>query len=74
MQILIANVLYDLFPLLYWFQASQDKKSLDVGANLFVGNLDPVSSIRYFLFILLESCIVFSTCVCVWTHERLLYH
>lgn len=24
-------------------QASQDKKSLDVGANLFVGNLDPVS-------------------------------
>jgi hypothetical protein len=23
-------------------QASQDKKSLDVGANLFVGNLDPV--------------------------------
>lgn len=26
------------------FQASQDKKSVDVGANLFVGNLDPVSS------------------------------
>ena len=25
-------------------QASQDKKSLDVGANLFIGNLDPVSS------------------------------
>lgn len=25
-------------------QASQDKKSLDVGANLFVGNLDPVST------------------------------
>jgi hypothetical protein len=24
-------------------QASQDKKSLDVGANLFIGNLDPVS-------------------------------
>ncbi|CAL5324476.1 unnamed protein product [Camellia sinensis] len=23
-------------------KASQDKKSLDVGANLFVGNLDPV--------------------------------
>lgn len=30
------------FILFYWFQASQDKKSLDVGANLFVGNLDPV--------------------------------
>jgi len=28
---------------LFWFQASQDKKSLDVGANLFIGNLDPVS-------------------------------
>lgn len=27
-----------------YFQASQDKKSLDVGANLFIGNLDPVSS------------------------------
>lgn len=26
----------------FGFQASQDKKSLDVGANLFVGNLDPV--------------------------------
>lgn len=27
-------------------QASQDKKSLDVGANLFVGNLDPVSQLK----------------------------
>ena len=27
-------------------QASQDKKSLDVGANLFVGNLDPVSELH----------------------------
>lgn len=27
------------------FQASQDKKSVDVGANLFVGNLDPVSDL-----------------------------
>lgn len=26
-------------------QASQDKKSVDVGANLFVGNLDPVSDL-----------------------------
>ncbi|PKA46317.1 hypothetical protein AXF42_Ash021554 [Apostasia shenzhenica] len=29
-----------MFDILSW-QASQDKKSLDVGANLFVGNLDP---------------------------------
>ena len=29
-------------------QASQDKKSLDVGANLFVGNLDPVSRLDAF--------------------------
>lgn len=33
---LILIILYS------FFQASQDKKSLDVGANLFVGNLDPV--------------------------------
>lgn len=26
-----------------FYQASQDKKTLDVGANLFIGNLDPVS-------------------------------
>lgn len=31
---------------LFLVQASQDKKSLDVGANLFVGNLDPVRSLN----------------------------
>lgn len=30
-------------------QASQDKKSLDVGANLFIGNLDPVSTAYTFI-------------------------
>ena len=47
---IILNVLsryYIMFGPLTIFaniqQASQDKKSLDVGANLFVGNLDPVS-------------------------------
>ncbi|KAF5959825.1 hypothetical protein HYC85_001034 [Camellia sinensis] len=29
------------------FMASQDKKSLDVGANLFVGNLDPVRNLMH---------------------------
>lgn len=28
--------------MLFVIQASQDKKSVDVGANLFIGNLDPV--------------------------------
>lgn len=35
------------FSFLFPFQASQDKKSLDVGANLFVGNLDPVSFVLF---------------------------
>uniref|UniRef100_A0A2P2L6L3 RRM domain-containing protein n=1 Tax=Rhizophora mucronata TaxID=61149 RepID=A0A2P2L6L3_RHIMU len=30
-------------------KASQDKKSLDVGANLFIGNLDPVSLFGCFI-------------------------
>ncbi|CAI0389179.1 unnamed protein product [Linum tenue] len=33
----------------FTFQASQDKKSLDVGANLFIGNLDPVGLFVRFL-------------------------
>lgn len=37
------NSLSDHFAIFALVQASQDKKSLDVGANLFVGNLDPVS-------------------------------
>ncbi|GAB4847119.1 hypothetical protein Ancab_026128 [Ancistrocladus abbreviatus] len=38
-------------------KASQDKKSLDVGANLFVGNLDPDVDENYFMIlsVLLES-------------------
>lgn len=41
--ILVTGIL-DMIVVLFCFalQASQDKKSLDVGANLFVGNLDPV--------------------------------
>lgn len=35
--------------LMFSFQASQDKKSLDVGANLFVGNLDPVSDLNFLM-------------------------
>lgn len=32
----------DFLIQLFEQQASQDKKSVDVGANLFIGNLDPV--------------------------------
>lgn len=35
--------------MLFVIQASQDKKSVDVGANLFIGNLDPVR-FSFFLF------------------------
>lgn len=38
-----ATGLEGIWFAIFWFQASQDKKSLDVGANLFIGNLDPVS-------------------------------
>lgn len=41
------NSLSDLITIFDLVQASQDKKSLDVGANLFVGNLDPVSQTAY---------------------------
>lgn len=44
------------------FQASQDKKSLDVGANLFIGNLDPVSHpIMQVLNWLMQLCIKVET-------------
>ena len=43
------------FPL----KASQDKKSLDVGANLFIGNLDPVSNGSCFLLFFSWRCIFF---------------
>ena len=42
--------LYNSYLIFFSFallQASQDKKSLDVGANLFVGNLDPVSFVLF---------------------------
>lgn len=35
-------ILWIIHLIFFLFQASQDKKSLDVGANLFIGNLDPV--------------------------------
>lgn len=37
-------------------QASQDKKSLDVGANLFVGNLDPVSHTNGYFVLGMKQC------------------
>ncbi len=43
-------------------QASQDKKSLDVGANLFVGNLDPVC-----LSVDLSSMLGWSCISCFWS-------
>lgn len=55
LQILIEEFSHRIFVLLVHslsnFQASQDKKSLDVGANLFVGNLDPVQVFSQPLYI-----------------------
>jgi hypothetical protein len=31
------------YDYVFIFRASQDNNSLDVGANLFIGNLDPVN-------------------------------
>lgn len=49
---------------MFELQASQDKKSVDVGANLFIGNLDPVrkyfTSVNSFMF---YESIFFSTCL-----------